>query len=88
MKIERSHKLGKDEAKRRVERIRSDVQAQYGLATSWDGDDLRVSGTGVTGQISVNDQRVLVDVRLGLAMMMMEGPIRTHISAAMDKHLA
>lgn len=88
MRLERSHDLGIDEAKQRVNRIRSDIEAQYGLSGSWIGDILKVTGTGVTGQILVYEERVLVEVRLGFAMMLMEGPIRSTISAAMDEHLA
>jgi hypothetical protein len=35
----------------------------------------------------VYEQRVLVEVRLGFAMMLLEGPIKSYISAAMDEHL-
>lgn len=88
MKIERDHSLGIDEAKRRVDRVRSDVETKYGLSGVWAGDTLKVTGTGVNGQISVSEQRVLVDVRLGFAMMLLEGSIKSHISAALDEHLA
>ena len=87
MRLERSHDLGVDEAKQRVNRIRSGIETQYGLSGSWIGDILKVSGTGVTGQICVYEERVLVEVRLGFAMMLMEGPIKSTISAAMDEHL-
>lgn len=88
MKIERNHSLGKDEARQCVERIRAEVAEKYGLSTSWEGDILRVSGTGVSGHISVDEQRVVVKMRLGFAMMMLEGPIKSHISATMDEHLS
>lgn len=87
IRIERQHSLGKDEAKKRVDKIRTEVASQYGLSTSWQGDELNVSGAGVNGKISVDAERVLVDIRLGFAMMMMEGPIKSHISATMDRHL-
>jgi len=87
MKIERDHCLGTEEAKCRVDKIRQEVEAQYGLTTAWEGDNLRVSGSGVNGQIRVSEQQVVVDINLGFAMMMLEGPIKSHISGTMDKHL-
>ena len=87
MRLERNHDLGIDEAKQRVDRMRSGIEAQYGLSGMWIGDILKVTGTGVTGQISVYEQHVLVEVRLGFAMLLLEGPIKSHISAAMDEHL-
>ncbi len=87
MKLERNHELGIDEAKQRVDRIRSGIESQYGLSGNWKGDTLKFFGAGVNGHIIVDEQRVLVEVRLGFAMLLMEGPIKSHISAAMDEHL-
>jgi putative polyhydroxyalkanoate system protein len=87
MRIERDHSLGTEEAKRRVDKIRQDVEAQYGLTTVWEGDDLRVSGSGVKGQIRVDERQIVVDINLGFAMMMLEGPIKSSISSTLDKHL-
>ena len=47
---------------------------------------LKISGSGVNGRINVTDQSVDVDVKLGFALMMLEGTIRTSIEDAMDKH--
>ena len=87
MRLERNHDLGIDEAKQRVDRIRSGIEEQYGLSGTWSGDTLKFIGTSVKGHIMVFEQRVLVEVRLGFAMLLLEGPIKSHISAAMDEHL-
>jgi len=87
MRLERNHDLGIDEAKQRVNRIRSGIEQQYGLSGSWSGDTLKFVGASVTGHIVVHEQRVLVEVRLGFAMRLLKGPIKSHISAAMDEHL-
>ena len=87
MRLERNHDLGIDEAKQRVDRIRSGIETQYGLSGEWVGDKLRFFGASVKGHIMVYEERVLVEVRLGFTMMLLEGPIKSHISAAMDEHL-
>ena len=38
-----------------------------------------VSGNGVTGQLTVDEHTIELDVRLGLALKLMEGPIRAAI---------
>jgi len=87
MRIERNHELGKETARGCVDKMRSDVEAKYGLSTVWEGDDLKVSGNGVSGTICVDEQQVIVDLRLGFALMMLEGPIKAQLSEAMDKYL-
>ncbi len=44
MKFEHPHSLGKEEAKRRIERLSSHWQARYGVAVAWFGDSARLTG--------------------------------------------
>ena len=87
MRIKRQRKLGTDEARRRVDRIATEMGQQFGLSSEWRGDHLNVKGSGVDGQISVRDASIDVSVTLGFSLMLMEGTIRSAIEDAMDKHL-
>lgn len=87
VKIKRNHSLGIAEARNRVDSIAESLGSKYQLSTTWDGDCLTFDGSGVNGRIDVTDQSVDVDVKLGFALMMLEGTIRTSIEDAMDKHL-
>ena len=88
MKIRRRHSLGLEEARTRAARIASDLESQYNVASSWEGDALNVQGNGISGQLRVDDDYVELDVELGFAMKLMEGPIRTVIEQTIDKELA
>lgn len=88
MKIKKDHCLGKDEARKRVANIAESLGDKYGISSSWDGDDLQIKGSGVNGCIAVADESVEVEVKLGFALSMMEGTIRTSLEEAMDKYLA
>ncbi len=87
MRIKRPHTLGTDEAKRRVDMLASDIGKQLALNGEWQGDDLQVTGAGVSGKIAVADDSIEVDIRLGFALRIMEAPIRAAIEDAMDEHL-
>lgn len=80
--------MGRDEVRRRVEAAADSLAGKYGLKTQWDGDDLKVSGTGLDGRISISDEQVSVDATLGFALKMLESTIRTSVEEALDKHLA
>jgi len=88
MRIRRSHDLGLEEARNRADLIAADLQQQFSLRSKWQGDDLHVSGTGVTGQLKVDEQNIELEVRLGFALKLMEGPIRSAIEKMMDEELA
>lgn len=88
MRIRRSHKLGLEEARNRADRIAADLQEQFSMRSKWQGDALHVSGNGVTGQLKVDEQNIELDVRLGFALKLMEGPIRSAIEKTIDEELA
>jgi putative polyhydroxyalkanoate system protein len=87
MKIQREHGLGKDEARRRVGEIGDELCDKYGLNSSWIDDELQIKGSGINGRITVAEQSVDVEVKLGFALSMMSSTIRTSIESALEEHL-
>lgn len=88
MRIRRSHNLGMEEARKRADRIAADLKQQFSLRSTWHGDAMKVSGNGVNGQLMVAADSIELDVRLGFALKLMEGPIRSVIEATIDEELA
>ena len=87
MRLKKRHDLGLDEAKKRIDGVADKLHERFSVTADWDGDDLRVSGNGINGHIAVDEHTVLVELRLGLALMFLEGQIRSGIENAMDEHL-
>ena len=85
MRFKRDHSLGTDEAKRRVDKVAAELRARFDLTTSWDGDDMSVSGRSVNGHIAVADRSVEVQVDLGLSLMLFERTIRSTIESALQQ---
>ena len=77
-----------EEARNRADRIAADLKQQFSMRSTWHGDALKVSGNGVSGQLKVAEDSIELDVRLGLALKLMEGPIRSAIEATIDEELA
>ena len=88
MKIRRRHSLGLEEARKRADRIAADLADQFSVRTAWQGDALHVEGKGVRGQLHVDERHVEIDITLGLALSLMEAPIRSVIEKAIDEELA
>lgn len=87
MKIRRSHQLGIEEARSRADEIAEHLGRQFSLTSRWQGDHLIVRGNGVNGQLLVAEESIELEVRLGFALKLMEGPIRSAIETTMDEHL-
>lgn len=88
MRIRRDHNLGIDAAKKRVDEVALDLQQRFSLRSEWRGDRLHFKGSGINGDVAVSDNSIEFNVKLGFALMMMEEPIRSAISSALDDHLA
>lgn len=87
MKIRRSHRLGIEEARSRASEIAEHLDRQFSLTSRWQGDRLLVRGNGVNGELAVAEESIELQVKLGFALKLMEGPIRAAIEATMDEHL-
>ena len=88
MRIRRSHHLGLEEAKNRADHIAETLGRQFSLTSSWQGDHLVVRGSGVNGYLLVEEDSLEIEVKLGFALKLMEGPIRSVIEKAVDEELA
>ena len=88
MRIRRSHNLGLEEARNRADLIAEDLQRQFSMSTNWQDGALHVRGNGVSGQLKVDEHNIELDVRLGFALKLMEGPIRAAIEKTIDEELA
>ena len=87
MRIRRSHDYGIDEARRRIDEVAAELEDRFSLTTQWQGDRLAISGTGIKGQVTVTDHDVELYLKLGFALAIMEGPIRSAIEQNLDDHL-
>ena len=88
MRIRRSHNLGIEEARKRADRIADDLKEQFSVTKQWPGDSLLVKGHGVSGHLDVDDTHFELNVSLGFALKLMEGPIRSVIEKTIDEELA
>ncbi len=87
MRIRRSHDLGIDEARRRAERVAEELKERFPLHSEWRGNHLHVKGSGASGYLEVDESHIELNIRLGFALAIMEGPIRAAIEEALDHQL-
>jgi putative polyhydroxyalkanoate system protein len=82
--LERKHTMGLKKAKAAAQKVADDLAADYGIASTWDGDVLRFERKGVSGELVVAADRVLLDARLSLLL----APMRPRIEAQVDENFS
>jgi putative polyhydroxyalkanoate system protein len=86
--IVRRHTLSLDDARAEVERIAQRVESEFGAEYAWDGDTLNFSRSGVHGHITVTEEALDLEIRLGLLLSAIKGQIEQQIAAKVDETLA
>lgn len=85
--VEREHSLGLEVAREQAQELAERLAKQYDVSYHWEGDSLRFRRTGAEGSIVVDDNKVRVNLKLGLLLSALGGTIKREIEEALDKRL-
>jgi putative polyhydroxyalkanoate system protein len=83
--IVHEHRLDKEAARAAAQKVADKLAAEYGLGCQWSGDVLRFERSGVDGALTVDDQRAVVRIKLGLFASAFAGAIEAKVGESMRK---
>jgi len=87
IRIQRPHRLGSQEARRRFGEVEASLQQHYGLNLVWDGLAGAFHGHGVTGEVRVAEDHIAIDMHLGFMLWPFTHRIRESIEHQVDQLL-
>lgn len=87
IRIEQNHSMATDDVRREVEALAMKLQERFGAQTQWRDDVLEFSGSGISGSIQVEPERVVVEADLGFMFAIMQGPIEEQIRRVLSERL-
>ncbi len=85
--IKRPHSVTLAEAKKVADKVAAKLEKEYQLKSSWAGDVLNFSRSGVSGTLAVSAKEFKIDVKLGFLMAAFKGPIQSAVEQNLDKLL-
>ncbi len=88
IRVERTHQLGRQTVRDKVEALAERLSREYQLRCQWRGDQLEVQRSGVKGHIAIDERKVRIELSLGLLLSAMRGPLQKEIETALDRELA
>ncbi len=86
--IRRAHHTSQQKAKKIAEQIAERLAREYQLSSEWEGNTLLFSRSGLQGALAVGDKELSLQVKLGLLMAALKGPIQQAVEAKLDELLA
>ena len=87
MRIRRRHNFALDDARNRVDQMAEELERRFRLRSEWRGDKLVFNGGGANGDVSITEQDIELNVRLGFALKIMEPTIRAAIEETLDEQI-
>ncbi|TBU87507.1 polyhydroxyalkanoic acid system family protein [Phytopseudomonas dryadis] len=85
--VERPHNLGREAARDKAEQLAERLAREYDVRYQWHGDTLEFKRSGANGHIEVGEDRVHLQLNLGLLLSAMSGKIKREIEEVLDKSL-
>ncbi len=86
LRIRREHSLGLAEARKAAQRVADELAGAFQMTSTWDGDTLRFSRSGVSGALRVSADHVEVVARLGMLVAMLRPQIEARVKRDFDQY--
>ncbi len=86
-RITKPYTMSKEEVREAAEGLASELEAQHGVRSRWEGDTVHISGAGVDGRMSFHDDLIDVSVKMGLLTSMFEPMLKQEVQRYLDKHV-
>jgi putative polyhydroxyalkanoate system protein len=89
LNIEQAHALPLDEVKKRLQELADRLSAKYGIDAKWTSDrEATLKRTGVTGILTLAENKVAVLLDLSFALLPLKGKILERITRELKSALA
>lgn len=86
--LEKETKLSKDEVKIKVDKLTKDLQLRYGVKGEWKEDTYLIKASGVDGSIAVEDNKIKIDINLGLFASPFKGKIEEVLNDTLEREFS
>ena len=86
--IRQDHALNATQARTAVDEIARKLDARFGLQSTWSGERLDFSGSGVDGAIDLLPGQVRVTATLGFMLSAMKGLVESEIRRVLSEKLS
>jgi putative polyhydroxyalkanoate system protein len=85
--LTRQHHLGLKGAKAAADKMVATLDEKFDLSGDWCGNTLSFSRPGVTGNLTVSETEMVLEVTLGFMLKMMKAPIEKAVHEQLEKVL-
>ena len=85
--LKHTHALTQEQTRERVEEIAKDLNREYKIDYSWDGNRMQFRRKGASGSILLGEGFIELDIKLGMLLTPLKGKIEDTIRRDIDAKL-
>ena len=85
IKIIQEHNLSLDEARQAARKVAAQMELDYEMTTTWEGDLLKFERSGVSGSLALLDKQAQLEIKLGFMLKGFASKIEEQVSKNMRK---
>ena len=86
--IRKAHSMRKDALREAAQGLARELESAHGVRAHWEGDSVRIRGSGVDGKLTLGERDVLVSVELGLLASAFKGVLRDEVQRFLDEYVS
>lgn len=87
-RLSKTYTMPREDLREAAEGLTQQLERQHGVRSEWQGDTVRIKGSGVEGLLSIEDGVVDVSVRLGLLASAFQGRLKAEVQRYLDEHVS
>ncbi|MDP7039770.1 MAG: polyhydroxyalkanoic acid system family protein [Myxococcota bacterium] len=88
IRIERQIAGSPEEIKERIAGIEPKLSDKYNVKLNWNDMQANLKGPGVNGEVRINGNNVMLEIKLGLMLRPLAGKIKEGLERSLDKALS
>lgn len=86
--IRKAYTMPKEELRSAAEGLARELESTHGVRARWEGDHVRIRGSGVDGKLTLGDEDLLVSVELGLLASAFKNVLRNEVQRYLDENVS
>ena len=87
-RLTRHYTMPKEEVREAAQGLVADLERDHKVRSRWQGDSVRITATGIDGQLSFHDGLIDISVKLGFLTSMFEPAMRKAMQRYLDAHIS
>ncbi len=87
-RLTKPYTMPKEEVREAAKGLVANLERDHKVRSRWQGDTVRITGTGVDGQLSFHDGLIDISVKLGFLTSIFESVLRKEMERYLDTHIS